>query len=321
LNDNGYVVQIQTTDKTVKELLDKYEITLGPGDEIIPAPEESIVEGTEIKIDRAFKVTVAADGNKRTVYLTKGTIKDALDKAYIVLGEKDFTNLAVNRQAAPGDYITVTRVKEETLIEKENIPYKVVTKENNKLKKGTEKVVQKGKEGIKEREILIAYHNGVEVSREVVEERIAQEPMDRIIDKGTYVEPPPTSRGSITRDKKVSSKSSSSKTTSNTTSTKTSNKATNSKESKTFIATAYTHTGNRTRTGVWPKEGMIAVDPKVIPLHTRVYVEFPKGWTHLNGYYKAMDTGGAIKGNIIDVFMENEDTVLKFGRRKVKITY
>lgn len=326
LDDNGYAVQIQTTDKTVKELLDKYEITLRAEDEITPDPGEHIEEGTEIKIDRAFKVTVAADGSQKAVYLTRGTIEDALNKAYIVLGEKDFANYDLDSQVAPGDHIKVTRVKEETLIEKENIPYQVVTKENNKLKKGVEKVVQEGKEGEKEREILIAYHDGVEVNREIVEERISLEPMNRIIDRGTYVAPPPVSRGSVTRDKKETSKTTSNKETSssgttNKSDSRNSDKPSDGEGAKTFEATAYTHTGNKTRTGVWPKEGMIAVDPKVIPLRTKVYVEFPSGWTHLNGYYQAMDTGGAIKGNIIDVFIDSKDTVRKFGRRKVKISY
>ncbi len=320
LDDNGYVVQIQTMEKTVAELLNKYEITLGPGDEVSPDLEEPIEDGTKIKIDRAFKVTVEADGEVKEVYLTKGTVEDVLNKAQISLGEKDFANYDLDRQAAPGDHIKITRVKEEILIEKEKIPYRIITKENNKLKKGVEKVVQEGKEGEKERKILVAYYDGVEVKREVVEERISQEPQNRIIDKGTYVEPPkPVSRGNTSRNKTSSSKTTKSSTSSSKASS--SKSSSNASGFKTFEATAYTHTGNKTRTGIWPKKGIIAVDPKVIPLYTKVYIEFPKGWTHLNGYYQAMDTGGAIKGNIIDVFVEDEATARKFGRRKVKIKY
>lgn len=77
-------------------------------------------------------------------------------------------------------------------------------------------------------------------------------------------------------------------------------------------ATAYTYTGNRTATGVWPREGLIAVDPRVIPLGTEVYVE---GY----GYAIAADTGGAIKGNIIDVFFPSFQTCIEWGRRPVII--
>ena len=77
-------------------------------------------------------------------------------------------------------------------------------------------------------------------------------------------------------------------------------------------ATAYTHTGNQTATGTWPKVGTIAVDPRVIPLGTRVYVV---GY----GYAVAEDTGGAIKGNIIDLFMETENQCINWGRRNVTV--
>jgi 3D (Asp-Asp-Asp) domain-containing protein len=61
-----------------------------------------------------------------------------------------------------------------------------------------------------------------------------------------------------------------------------------------------------------PTMKVIAVDPKVIPLGTRVYVE---GY----GYAIAGDTGGAIKGNKIDVFITTKEEALKWGRRTVKI--
>ena len=77
-------------------------------------------------------------------------------------------------------------------------------------------------------------------------------------------------------------------------------------------ATAYTHTGNRTATGINPYRGVIAVDPKVIPLGTELYVE---GY----GYGEALDTGGAVKGNRIDLFFETKSEALNWGRRDVQV--
>ena len=68
----------------------------------------------------------------------------------------------------------------------------------------------------------------------------------------------------------------------------------------------------------------IAVDPKVIKLGSVVYIEFFEPYQHLTGYYTAVDTGGAIKGNKVDIFFGSGDVsqaVKNFGRRKVKITY
>jgi 3D (Asp-Asp-Asp) domain-containing protein len=79
-----------------------------------------------------------------------------------------------------------------------------------------------------------------------------------------------------------------------------------------FEATAYCYTGNRTATGTWPSRGTIAVDPTIIPLGTRLFVE---------GYGEgiAEDTGGAIKGEIIDLYMEDRNEALSWGRRQVEV--
>ncbi|WP_044337008.1 3D domain-containing protein [Rossellomorea aquimaris] len=71
-----------------------------------------------------------------------------------------------------------------------------------------------------------------------------------------------------------------------------------------------------TKTGVDlienPDARVIAVDPSVIPLGSKVYVE---GY----GYARAEDTGGAIKGNRIDIYMEKEKDALKYGVQDVKV--
>ncbi|WP_426622494.1 LysM peptidoglycan-binding domain-containing protein [Priestia megaterium] len=92
-------------------------------------------------------------------------------------------------------------------------------------------------------------------------------------------------------------------------------------KSMTVEATAYTANcagcSGTTATGVDlkanPNQKVIAVDPSVIPLGSKVYVE---------GYGEAVaaDTGGAIKGNRIDVFVPAEGDAQQFGRKSVKIT-
>lgn len=69
---------------------------------------------------------------------------------------------------------------------------------------------------------------------------------------------------------------------------------------------------------------LIAVDPNVIPLGSKIYIEFGSGYSHLNGTFTAVDTGGAIKGNRVDIFFGSENVagqVSKFGRRDVTVTY
>jgi 3D (Asp-Asp-Asp) domain-containing protein/LysM repeat protein len=89
----------------------------------------------------------------------------------------------------------------------------------------------------------------------------------------------------------------------------------------TVLATAYTAgckgCSGRTATGINLKDNpntkVISVDPSIIPLGSKVYVE---------GYGEAIagDTGGAIKGNRIDVFMPTEQAALNFGKKTLKVT-
>jgi 3D (Asp-Asp-Asp) domain-containing protein len=83
----------------------------------------------------------------------------------------------------------------------------------------------------------------------------------------------------------------------------------------------------RTRTGVVPVEGRtVAVDTKVIPLGTKVVLYCPS-FPSINGEYIAEDTGGAIKGNRMDIYFNDLDAnpdkarqrMLQFGVRKVKV--
>ena len=65
----------------------------------------------------------------------------------------------------------------------------------------------------------------------------------------------------------------------------------------------------------------IAVDPKVIPLGSSVYIKFPEEYEKLNGWYIAEDTGSKVKGNIIDVFFGESAfyEMERFGSRKIEV--
>ncbi len=91
------------------------------------------------------------------------------------------------------------------------------------------------------------------------------------------------------------------------------------------IATAYTNNDpgmdgcGITASGVKTKEfHTIAVDPKVIPLGTWVYISIFKDAPNC-GWFKAEDTGGVIKGNKIDIYMKERDRALKFGIKTLNI--
>ena len=74
--------------------------------------------------------------------------------------------------------------------------------------------------------------------------------------------------------------------------------------------------GDKTFLGTTVRPGIVAVDPNVIPLGSQVYIEYPDGTGH---YATAEDTGGAIKGNRIDVAMSSVDKAYDFGIKNVKV--
>jgi len=81
-----------------------------------------------------------------------------------------------------------------------------------------------------------------------------------------------------------------------------------------FHATAYALRG-RTRSGVYVRRGVIAADPRVIPLGSVVQIKTP-GYS---GVYTVHDTGGKIKGKVIDVWVESSREARIFGRRQIKL--
>jgi 3D (Asp-Asp-Asp) domain-containing protein len=97
------------------------------------------------------------------------------------------------------------------------------------------------------------------------------------------------------------------------------------KDTLNIVASAYTQRDEEgtadgiTFTETHVTEGRtIAVDPKVIPLGSTVYIESDS--PYVGGFYIAEDIGGAIKGNRIDIYMESQDKAFDFGKQKITAT-
>lgn len=93
-----------------------------------------------------------------------------------------------------------------------------------------------------------------------------------------------------------------------------------SKTSKTRMmrmeATAFTQTGNLTASGTVPRKGIVAADPAILPLGSRIRIS--DAGVH-NGVYTVADTGGHIDGHRIDVFVTTAASAKKFGRKMVTV--
>lgn len=83
---------------------------------------------------------------------------------------------------------------------------------------------------------------------------------------------------------------------------------------RTFLATAYCLKG-KTASGVVVRRGIIAADPRVLPLGSIVRLQAGK----YSGIYTVMDTGGAIRGRRIDIYLPSRTEAINFGSREVKV--
>ncbi len=268
--------------RTVADVLEKNQISLREKDVVEPALTSVLEKETSIKVTRAFKVKVIADGQTREIISTPVTVKEAIELAGIKIGKEDVVKTVLTDKTKPNQEIEVIRVTTEEIKVEEPVEFRLERTIDNTLEKGLTRTIQAGKNGLALNTVKIVYHNGQEVKREVVDSKIVTEPVNRVVAMGSITN---VSRSGTTM---------------------------NFREARYMSASAYTYTGNRTATGKQPAVGLIAVDPSVIPLGTRLYVE---GY----GYAQAADTGGSIKGDRIDLFMEDRSQCLSWGRRTVKV--
>ena len=334
LDDDGYRVEITTFENNVAELLSRYDITLGPGDEITPDLGTPLQKYTKIRITRAMPVWVEADGEKKNIHVAEGTVQDVLNKAEVTVREKDQVNHPLTDPVKPYDRIKVTRMDEDILIEKEAIPYQVHTRENSQMDEGVSKVVQEGKQGERQRKIQITYRDGVEVSRNAAGEEVTVSPVDHIVEKGTKKKQVPNSREDSTRPSAASRGDSirpSAASGGNSTRSAAASKGDAARYSavRKMVATAYTAGGDGigiTASGRTARPHHTIAAPPDIPIGTKVYipelVKFcaQRGIT-IDGIFTVEDRGGGIKGDKIDVYMEDIGMSRIWGRRSVSVYF
>ena len=96
--------------------------------------------------------------------------------------------------------------------------------------------------------------------------------------------------------------------------TKSSETVSNVSEGRAFRATAYCLQG-RTANGGGVRRGIVAADPRVLPLGTRIQITAGS----YSGTYTVTDTGGAVKGRILDIWVPSCSEAIRFGRKSITV--
>lgn len=266
---------------TIDQVLEANGVAMGSKDRVEPALNSVVRKDATIKVIRASVVKVVADGKPHEVLTPPVSINEAIALAGVQVGEKDIIKTIAVNKTVPNQTIEVIRVTKKEIQIETPIPYMTENTTDNTLEKGLTRTLRSGQNGVARDTVQITYNDGVEVERNVLNSATISQPINALVAVGNITS---ISRGGLNID-----------------------------FSKAMVVhtSAYTYSGRNTATGLKPAVGLVAVDPSVIPLGTRLYIE---GY----GYATAADTGGAIKGNRIDVFMEDRAQCLSWGRRTVK---
>ena len=294
---------ISTTNKSVMTVHASTTTTQAKAPVIKPGALVSEI----VKVD-----VIDSKGNKITFSAIKGsTLEAAMKLAKVTVPTTDEIPMPLST-VLENDMSVVLTATNET-VKNKNIRFKTVEKEDDSLAEGKTKVAQKGEQGKKEMTYETVVANNTVQSTKKISETTVQEPVDKIVLVGTKVKETKEVKEVVA-------------TTAETPVTEKVEKATETVETKAEApaaatsgrtmqveATAYTG-GGITATGINLNDNskVIAVDPSVIPLGSRVLID---GY----GEYIAGDTGGAINGNIIDVYVASHSEAISFGRRALTI--
>jgi len=294
-------VQITTVDTNVGKILSKQGIVLHEGDELNYELSDTIRNDAVIKIYRAVDVDVTLMGETKGYRTTQTTVGGVLKELGVTVNDGDRVSPSLDTAIQEGSAIYVVLYDTHEVTVQEEIAYPVTEIENTELAPGQRNIIQAGQKGVIEYVYDIQYENGVEISRELIRENKLSDPVEEIVE---YCPESVWELGVVPATR-----------------------PTNYTRVETFQATAYDASpmdngiwAGKTSTGMPLVYGVIAVDPRVIPYGTKMYIESVDGM-YKYGYAIAGDCGGAIKGKKVDLFFPSRSTCYQFGRRPVNIYF
>jgi len=283
VDDGSVPYTLFTTAATVGEALLRESVTLYLGDRVQPSLGSRINPGMRVFIQRSKPVIVSADGHTVQTRTRGETVGAALMDLGIIVTGMDEVVPALHQELVDHMQVKVVRVSEVTLVESEPIPFESISVPDDQLEIDHQRLVQAGINGEYRKRWKVRFEDGAEVSRSLVDEWQSAAPVTRKMAYGRMLVPRTldTPEGPVTYWRKIR-----------------------------MYATSYSPARSgtprtapwygRTRIGMTLRKGLVAIDPKVIPFHTPLYIP---------GYGKALaaDTGGGVRGKWIDLGYEDHD--------------
>lgn len=289
---DGKTETVVTYKGTVKQVLNSKGIEVFPKDKVEPALNDKVSENEKINIKSAIDVKLVVNDKELSIKTAEDTVADMIQAESEELKNQgiefregiDEVIPALDTKIEKDMKVQLVKVDVKQEIAKEVLPYDSVEETDNELDKDVKEIIQEGSHGEKEVIYEVVLKDGKEVSRTVKASKVISAPVTEITAVGTKVQLASASRSTAANGSTIYCE-----------------------------VTAYTG-GGITATGLVPVSaasagrGIVAVDPRVIPLGSLVYVE---------GYGEAIaaDTGGAVKGNVVDIYVDSYSEAVNWGRR------
>ncbi len=283
--EDGVATSLDVAGETVGQALDRAGVRLRPGDRVSPGRDTPLSYASRVTLQRGVPMAVDADGMTRELRVRAATVGEALATAGIGLVGRDLVDPPAETPLARGLAVAVTRVRDVVTTREVEIPYATEATPDPDRPLDDVVVLQAGVPGLAQQQVEVTYHGGRVVGRRVLDEVVVREPVAERVAYGTRIVwgTVETEAGPRRYWRKLR-----------------------------VYATSYSAARagtprsapwyGRTRIGEIMRKGIVATDPRYIPMRTNLYVE---GY----GIGFAGDTGGGVKRFHIDLGYDDDNYV------------
>lgn len=264
--------------------LREHNVELTEQDRINPPLTVAVKDKMDVVVEHPKSITLSDGKATATIQTFAPTVVDFLKQQGIPIGSKNRVDVPLQSKLKDGEHVHVVNETRQTSMKTQKIQFQTIRRRTDSLLQGQQRVLTHGVKGSETVETTSIFHDG-KLMRRSIAHHVTNKPVDEVIAIGTRPHAAHLAARGI--DSLVILKR------------------------LTVVATGYV-AGGTTASGVSAAPGVIAVDPSVIPLGTKLYIPGI-------GIVRAEDTGGAIRGNRIDICFASYAQAEQWGRQTVTI--
>jgi len=291
---SGHESTFTTFARTVGAFLAERGIHVASADYLSLPPNADLQPATRLAYRPAVAIVLIDGGTKQVVHTAAATVGDLLSQEHVTSGPDDEVFPSAAAYLVPNEVIRIDRIAAWTAHVKQRLSPRVQERFDPRLPAGTTRTLVHGSAGVRVATVRYEQRNDTPLTKRILGYRIVRAPQPRVVVHGSR---PYAALQDIAAQGFAGALHFAG-------------------AALHVIATAYTSScygcSGYTASGARARLGIIAVDPRIIPLGTHLFIP---------GYGRAVagDTGGAIRGHRVDLGFENVASAVRFGSREVTV--